>query len=90
MVVSFYYIECELFAVFYKDLVRQLQAFFPSFRHSGACEMSPGWGHLITRMNPSVGHFNSILARGGVNLNNNIKKSQMPGGLPGRDVEASI
>lgn len=42
--------------------------------------MSLGWGHLITGMDPSVGHLNSILARGGGNLNNNFKKSQMPGG----------
>ena len=27
---------------------------------------------------------------GGGNLNNNFPKSQMPGGLPGGDVEASI
>ena len=35
-----------------------------------------------------MGHLNGILARvgGGGNLNNNFKKSQMPGG----DVEASI
>ena len=90
VVLSFYYIECELFAVFYKDFVRQLKAFFPSFRHSCACAVSPGWGHLITRMDPSVGHLNSILARVGGNLNDNIKKGQMPGGLPGGDVEASI
>lgn len=35
---------------------------------------------MITGMDPSVGHLNSILARGGGNLNNNFKKSQMPGG----------
>ena len=67
----------------YKDVVRQLKAFFPSFCHSCACQMSPGWGHLITRMDPSVGHLNSILARGGGNLNNNFQKSQMPAGLTG-------
>ena len=65
VVLRFYYIECELFAVFYKDFVRQLKAFFPSFRHSCASEMSPWWGHLIDRMDPSVGHLNSILAWGG-------------------------
>ena len=45
--------------------------------------MSPGWGHLTTRMDPSVGHLNSILAQGGGNLNNNFQKRQMPGALPG-------
>ena len=45
--------------------------------------MSPGWGHLITRMDPSVGDLTGILARVGGNLNNNFQKSQMPGGLPG-------
>ena len=28
----------------YKDFVRQLKAFLPSFCHLCACEMSPGWG----------------------------------------------
>ena len=37
-----------------------------------------------------MGHLNGILVRGGGNWNNNFKKSQMPGGLPGGDVEASI
>ena len=46
----------------YKDFVRQLKAVLPSFCHLCACEMSPGWGHLITWMDPSVGHLNSILA----------------------------
>ena len=45
--------------------------------------MSPGWGHLITWMDPSVGHLNGILARVAGNLNNNFQKSQMPRGLPG-------
>ena len=38
-------------------------------------------------------HLNGILARLVGNLNNNFKKSLMPGGLPGGgggDVEASI
>ena len=30
-----------------------------------------------------MGHLNGILARVGGNLNNNFRKSQMPGGLPG-------
>ena len=34
-------------------------------------------------MEPSTGHLDSILGRGGGNLNNNFQKSQMPGGLPG-------
>ena len=37
-----------------------------------------------------MGHLNSFLARGGGNLNKNFPKIQMPGGLPGGDVEASI
>ena len=37
-----------------------------------------------------MGHLNGILARVGGNLNNNVQKSQMPGGVPGGDVEASI
>ena len=52
--------------------------------------MSQGWGHLITWMDPSMGHLSGILARVGENLNNNFQKSQMPGGLPGGEVEASI
>ena len=48
--------------------------------------MSPGWGHLITGMDTSVGHLNGILARVGGNLINNFQKSQMPGGLPGGDM----
>ena len=79
------------FCYIYKDFVRQLKAFRPSFCHFCACEMSPGWGDLITWIDPSVGHLNGILARVGGNLNNNFQKSQMPGGLPGGGhVEASI
>ena len=37
-----------------------------------------------------MGHFNSFLASEGGNLNKNFLKIQMPGGLPGGDVEASI
>ena len=38
-----------------------------------------------------MGHLNGILARVVGNLNNNFRKSQMPGGLQGGgDVEASI
>ena len=52
----------------------------------------PGMGALITCMDPSVGHLNGILARVRGNLNNNFRKSQMPGDLPGGGggVEASI
>ena len=79
------------FCYIYKYFVRQLKVFPPSFCHFCACEMSPGWGHLITWMDPSVGHLNGILARVGGNLNNNFQKSQMSGGLPrGGDFEASI
>ena len=38
----------------------------------------------------TVEHLNGILALVGENLNNNFQKSQMPGGLSGGDVEASI
>ena len=37
-----------------------------------------------------MGHLNSFSASGGGNLNKNFPKTQMPGGLPGGDVEASI
>ena len=37
-----------------------------------------------------MGHLNGILARVGGNVNNNFRGSQMPGRLPGGDVEASI
>ena len=74
----------------YKDFVRQLKALLSSFCHLCACEMSPGWGHLITGLEPSVGHLNGILALVGGNLNNSFQKSQIPGGFPGGDVEASI
>ena len=67
----------------YKDFVGQLKAFLPSFCHLCACEMSPGWGHLITWMDPSVGHLNGILAWVGGNLNNNFHKVKCPGGCPG-------
>ena len=82
----------QIICCIYKDFVWQLKAFLPSFCHLCACEMSPGWGHLIIWMDPSVGHLNGILARVGGNLNNNFQKSQMPEGLPGGGghVEASI
>ena len=38
----------------------------------------------------TVEHLYGILALVGENLNNNFQKSQMPGGLSGGDVEASI
>ena len=37
-----------------------------------------------------MGHLNSFSASGGGNSNKNFPKIQMPGGLPGGDVEASI
>ena len=66
----------------YEDFVRKLRAFPPSFCHLCACEMSLGWGYLITWMDTSVGHLNGVLAREEGNLNNNFQKSQMLGGLP--------
>ena len=79
------------FCYIYKDFVRQLKVFPPSFCHFCACKMSPGWGHLITWMDPSVRHLNGILARVGGNLNKKFQKSQMTGGVArGGHVEASI
>ena len=49
-------------------------------------KVSRGWGHLITRNGPMMGHLNSFSASGGGDLNKNFPKIQMPGG----DVEASI
>ena len=77
---SFCSIECGLFAVFIKILFDN-KMFLTSFCHLCACEMSVGWGHLITWMDPSVGHLNGILAPVGWNLNNNFQNSQMPGGM---------
>ena len=37
-----------------------------------------------------MGYLNGILARVAGNLNNNFQKSEMPGGLPGGNVEAWI
>ena len=65
----------------YNDFVRQVKAFLPSFRHLCACEMSPGWGHLISWMDPSAGHLNGTLARVGGNMTKTT--SQMPEGLLG-------
>ena len=53
---SFYHIECELFAVFIKYFVRQLKAFLPSFCHSCACEMSQG-GAFDHLNGPQCGAF---------------------------------
>ena len=41
---------------------------------------------------PGVGAFEQLFGpgRGGGDLNTNFPKIQMPGGLPGRNVEASI
>ena len=77
---SFLLYWMRIICCIYKDFVRQLKTFMTSFCHLCACEMSLGWGHLITWMDPSVGHLNGILARVGENLNNNFQKSQMPGG----------
>ena len=40
VLLSFCYIESELFSCIYKDFVRQLKAFLPSFCHLRACEMN--------------------------------------------------
>ena len=80
----------KLFAVFIKNLFDNWTHFFcPSVIHVPV-KCPRGGGILITLMDPSVGHLNSILARGGGNLNNNFQKSQMPGGCREGDVEASI
>ena len=80
---SFCNSECKLFAVFInKDFVRQLKAFLPSLCHLYVPVKCP-WGGAFDHLNgPSVGHLNGILAPVGGNLNNNFRKSQMPGGLP--------
>ena len=81
---SFSYIECKLFAYLYKDFVRQLKAFLPSFYHLCAYEMSPGWGHLITWMDAFERHFGP----GRKELKSNALRVSLGGG--GGDVEASI
>ena len=53
-------------------------------------KVSREWGHLITWNGPMMGHLNSFSASGGGNLNKNCPNIQMPGGLPGGDVEALI
>ena len=78
------------FCYIYKYFVRPLKVFQPPFCHFCACEMSPGWGHLITWMDPSVGHLNGILARVGGIWTIIFKKVKCPGGCPGGHVEASI
>ena len=55
----------QIICCIYKDFDGQLKAFLPSFGHLCACEMSSGWGHLITWTDPGVGHLNGILARVG-------------------------
>ena len=79
------------FCYIYKDFVRKLKAFPPSLCHFCACEMSPGWGHLITWMDPSVEHLNGIFARVGGIWTIIFKKVKCPGVCPGgAHVEASI
>ena len=90
-VLSQYANSVSQFCYIYKDFVRQLKAFPPSLCQFCACETSPGWGHLITWMDHSVGHLNGILARVGGNLNKNWqKKSSARGFARGGHVEASI
>ena len=47
-----------------------------------ACEMSPGWGHLITWMDPSVGHLYGIWPRLGGFWTMIFRKVKCPGGCP--------
>ena len=68
----------QIVCCIYNDFLRQLKAFLPSFCHLCACEMSPGWGHLITWMDPSVGHLNDILARVGGELKGDVEASIWP------------
>ena len=63
----------RIICTIYKDFVWQLKAFLPSFCHSCACEMSSGWGHLITCMYPIVVHLQQFSPVRG-NLNNNFQK----------------
>ena len=73
----------QIICCIYKDFVQQLKAFLPSLFHLCACEMFPGWGHLITWMDPSVGHLSSILARLGGIWTIIFKKGKCPGGCLG-------
>ena len=82
-VLSKYANSVSEFCYIYKDFVRQLKAFPLSFCHFCACEMFPGWGHLISWMDHSVGHLNGILARVGGNLNNNCQKKSNAQGVAG-------
>ena len=67
----------------YKDFVRQLKAFFPSFCHSCACEMSPGWGHLIPEWTLVWGIWTAFwLGEGGI-WTIIFKKVKCPRGCPG-------
>ena len=49
-------------------------------------KVSRGWGHLITRNGPIMGHLNSFLASGGGNLNKIFQKFKCLGGCLGGDV----
>ena len=70
----------QIICCIYKDFVQQLKAFLPSLFHLCACEMFRGWGHLITWMDPSVGHLSGILARLGGIWTIIFKKGKCPGG----------
>ena len=74
------FVRSKYVVIFIKILFDNRRRFRRSSVIFFACEMSPGWGHLITWMDPSVGHLNGILPRVGGNLNNNFQKRQMPGG----------
>ena len=75
------------FCYIYKDFVRQLKAFPPSFCHFCACEMSPGWGAFDHLNGPFERHFGP--GRGEFEQQFS-KKSNARGGARGVDVEASI
>ena len=90
--VSQFLLQFLSFCSSYKDFVRQLKAFLPSFCHLRACEMSPGWRHLITLLDPLVWGIWTAFSTGQGGIWTVIFKIvKCPGGcLGGGDVEASI
>ena len=91
--VSQFLLQFLSFCSIYKDFVRQLKAFLPSFCHLRACEMSPGWRHLITLLDPLVWGIWTAFSTGQGGIWTVIFKIvKCLGGCPGGggDVEASI
>ena len=82
----------ESLSFFMLDFGCEAFAIFCSTTESVSVDfLSRGWGHMITWNGPMMGHLNSFLASGVVNLNKDFPKIQMPRGLPGwGDVQASI